>query len=455
MYSIYGAICVMLFYPVSYGSACVESQLLGRPTIRHRDCDRIVEEGVQCLSCKGHRNTLHAIAARIEKSKASKENCTSASSHVNYVHLSSPEKNRRLSTLHQAVRTAQRQVGRLQARLTEATVAVGEVVAPDTHESLRSIMTENESSVYKSFPHDSFGRIFWDQQKKAAEVSTSSRMRWHPLIIKWCIHLRHLSSGCYEAMRKTGCLSLPSQRTLRDYTHFAKAVSGFSTAVDQQLIEAAEIATCPEWKKCVVVLLDEMNIREDLVYNKFTGKSCNYYSHATICKVYAFIHVLTIMMHGTAYNPIAGEFVGFTDLGDINTHIANVESQLQSGTVPTKPLAKCVLVLMVRGLNSGLQFPYAQFPSASLRGDQLFHIVWRAIGRLQRYGFHVLGLTCDGLAANRQMFRLHVPKGCSEIVHKASNPFAIHFPTLLFFSDPPIFLKQYEIVLPARAGICG
>ena len=35
--------------------------------------------------------------------------------------------------------------------------------------------------------------------------------------------------------------------------HFAKAVSGFSTAVDQQLIEAAEIATCPEWKKCVLL----------------------------------------------------------------------------------------------------------------------------------------------------------------------------------------------------------
>ena len=259
----------------------MESQLLGRPTIRHRDCDHIVEVGVQCLSCKGHRNSLHAIAARIEKSKASKENGTSASSHVNYLHLSSPEKNRRLSTLHKAVRTVQRQVGRLQVCLAEATEAVGEVVAPDTHKSLQSIMTENESSVYENFPPDSFGRIFWDQQKKAAKVS-SSGMRWHPLIIKWCIHLRHLSSGCYEALRKTGCLSLPSQRTLRDYTHFAKAISGFSTAVDKQLIEAAEIATCPEWKKCVVILQDEMHIREDLVYNKFTGTYIvyyNFYSH--------------------------------------------------------------------------------------------------------------------------------------------------------------------------------
>ena len=91
--------------------------------------------------------------------------------------------------------------------------------------------------------------------------------------------------------------------------------------------------------------------------------------------------------------PIAGEFIGFTHLGDINTHIGNFEAELKSGTVPTKSLAKSMLVFMVRGLNSGLQFPYVQFPCDYLRGDQLFHLVWRVIGHLQRFGFHVMGLT--------------------------------------------------------------
>ena len=95
-------------------------------------------------------------------------------------------------------------MSRLQTRLSEATAAIGEVVSQDTHESLVSIMAENESSVHENFPPDSFGRIFWDQQKKAAAQPTSKGMRWHPLMIKWCIHLRHLSSGCYEALRKSG-----------------------------------------------------------------------------------------------------------------------------------------------------------------------------------------------------------------------------------------------------------
>ena len=144
---------------------------------------------------------------------------------------------------------------------------------------------------------------------------------------------------------------------------------------------------------------------------------------------------------------LAGEFVGFTDLGDINTHIASFEAQLESGTSPTKPLAKSVLVFMVRGLNSGLQFPYAQFPCASLRGDQIFYLVWKVIGRLQQFGFHFLALTGDGLAANRQMFRLHAPKIPSEIIYKASNPFSGLFPSLFFFSDP---LKTVRNCFSAR-----
>ena len=56
-------------------------------------------------------------------------------------------------------------------------------------------------------------------------------------------------------------------------------------------------------------------------------------------------------------------------------------------------LAKTMLVLMVRGLNTGLQFPYAQPPCSSLTGDQLFHVFWKAVGSLERIEFKVLGLT--------------------------------------------------------------
>ena len=38
------------------------------------------------------------------------------------------------------------------------------------------------------------------------------------MIIRWCLHLRMLSGSAYDALRHV--LVLPSDRTLRDYTHY-------------------------------------------------------------------------------------------------------------------------------------------------------------------------------------------------------------------------------------------
>ena len=64
---------------------------------------------------------------------------------------------------------------------------------------------------------------------------------------------------------------LPSQRTLRDYTYYTRAVCGFSEDVDRQLMEAASIQTCAEHEKYVILLMDEMHIKEDLVYDNHSG----------------------------------------------------------------------------------------------------------------------------------------------------------------------------------------
>ena len=125
----------------------------------------------------------------------------------------------------------------------------------------------------------------------------------------------------------------------------------------------------------------------------------------------------------------SGALIRFVNTGSINTHLSNLGHLLEKGSgVVEQPLAKTMLVVMVRGLFSGLQFPYVQFPCGTLRGDQMFHILWKTVRRLERYGFRVMGLTCDGLAANRQLFRLHAPRGSTELVHKPQG-------------DKPTFLR--------------
>ena len=152
-------------------------------------------------------------------------------------------------------------------------------------------------------------------------------MRWHPTIIKWCLYIRRKSAGAYEALRDSGCLSLPSQRTLHDYTHCFKASTEFSDDVDKMLVDAAKLTELEDWQKAVGILIDEMHIKEDLVYFKHTGQLC-----------------------------------GFANMGDIYKHLLNYEKVFNNPyDTSSRPLAKTMMTSMVKGLFTDLQFPYAFF----------------------------------------------------------------------------------------------
>ena len=82
-------------------------------------------------------------------------------------------------------------------------------------------------------------------------------------------------------LHNLGCLLLPSERTLRDYSQCVKSETGFSAAVDSQLLSAANMSPCKEWEKLVVLILDEMYVCEDLVFEKRTGKLVGFTSLGT------------------------------------------------------------------------------------------------------------------------------------------------------------------------------
>ena len=129
----------------------------------------------------------------------------------------------------------------------------------------------------------------------------------------------------------------------------------------------------PAWHKLVILLLDEMHIKEGLVYDKHTGR-----------------------------------MIGFVDLGDINNHLLEIERSLETdSTAKSTTLASSVMVIMVKGLFTPLRFPYSHFPCTSITGDLLFDPFWEAIYRLERMDFkvsvllkiyniimHVLGACC-------------------------------------------------------------
>jgi len=197
---------------------------------------------------------------------------TNPQSHTNYRHLDTDEKDERMKALHSQNRTCKRQITHLYSRIDNLIEQRSVKVDEDLNEHLVDIAEKHSSAVAECFPEGSFARSFWDSQCRAISLKSSNSMKWDPVIIRWYLYLRHLSgSSAYEMLRESGVIKLPFQRSLRDYTYYTKAVCGFSEAVDRQLMEAANTQTCADHEKYVVLLMDEMHIKEDLVYDKHSG----------------------------------------------------------------------------------------------------------------------------------------------------------------------------------------
>ena len=72
-------------------------------------------------------------------------------------------------------------------------------------------------------------------------------------------------------------------------------------------MKATEVESCSESEKWILLLLDEMHVHEHLVYDKHSG-----------------------------------DLIGFSNLGDINSHLDSFERAISSGSEEPQPvLADC------------------------------------------------------------------------------------------------------------------
>ena len=361
--------------------------------IRHVKCHLLFKPESKrenrCPVCLRYReNYLRRALNRMKEGKENSDPCK-ADSHVNYRYLNTQQKDERLRRLHTELKSSQNIVKKLEKKIKSMMDSESITLDESTSADMQELMKGHSFSD----KDNSFKALFWKEQMKAISMKNPKSMRWHPQLIKWCLYLHYKSSGAYETLRQSGVLRLPSGRTLRDYRHFAPAVMGFSADYDKQLLDLSK--KTPGNSKHIAILVDEMYVKEGLVFNKHTGA-----------------------------------LTGFVDLGDATNHLDNYDE-------PKRKVAKTVVVLMVRGLVSDLIFPYAMFAAASLTGPDLFPLVWKAIGRLTLLGFRPLVITCDGAKNNRKMFAMHGDKN----TYKTVNIFSRDRHPIFFISDPPHLLK--------------
>ena len=93
------------------------------------------------------------------------------------------------------------------------------------------------------------------------------------MIIRYCLGLASKSPAVYDDTQ-SGFLMLPSRRRLRDYKNYIRPQQGFNSGVINEL--SVMVQNISQQERFSVILIDEMKIQEDLVWDKDTGDLIGY-----------------------------------------------------------------------------------------------------------------------------------------------------------------------------------
>jgi len=144
-------------------AAILDSTRMGTQSVYHASCDILIKMNTKrCDKCKKYQKVLIAMVSCPQK-----DDRTNPSSHTTYINLSTPEKNQRLTLLHQENRKAQQQIRRLNQKLEAITAQQGVSLSDELHNDIKQIASTNTQEINSRYPENSFQRLFWDQQTKA------------------------------------------------------------------------------------------------------------------------------------------------------------------------------------------------------------------------------------------------------------------------------------------------
>ena len=171
-------------------------------------------------------------------------------------------------------------VNDLQNQIEKHGVSVSESLEKD-------LLTIMSGQNLEATPHM---RFFWEQQMHLMR-STKMGRRYHSQMIRFALSIHCKSPSAYRELRDSGALILPSERVLRDYKNYFKPGAGITKENIEELKE--KTSEFSGIQKYIAVIMDEMKIQENLVFDKTSG-----------------------------------ELIGFIDLGDPLTTFANVDEDV-------------------------------------------------------------------------------------------------------------------------------
>ena len=179
-------------------------------------------------------------------------------------------------------------------------------------------------------------KFFWEQQIELLQSEKFGRS-YHPQIIRFALSLHGKSPAVYHKVRESGAL-IPSKRVLRDYKNYFKLKAGISDENIEHLSDKS--SSLAGIQRYVVVVMDEMKIQSNLVYDKYSG-----------------------------------DLIGFVYLGDPMTNYVSLGDD--------NVIATHALACLVRGMCSDLKQVIAYYFTENVTSYQIMSIFWKVVGVLE------------------------------------------------------------------------
>jgi len=202
-------------------------------TIRSRQCQLLVKKRKTCKLCNAYGHNLPARHLK-HQNQQSKKNAAHASLKANDMKALIKQQSKQAKNLRNKISYLQKKVNNISKQ-------DGPTVPGSKKDDFQSALLDCLNSTNDEL--SSFQKLFMIQQLKAAKCKKLSGMRWHPNIVKFCLQLRTKSRSAYDALRNSEFLTLPSSRTLNDYTSVLESDSGFEVTIPNNTEEMNTLAS--------------------------------------------------------------------------------------------------------------------------------------------------------------------------------------------------------------------
>lgn len=376
-------------------------------TCRSKLCSYLVPQvRKHCAECA---KVVKRFASR--KPPRTEDNIKTPNKFIPFRHLNTREKDARSKRLAKTIRVVVQRNKRLEEKLKLMVEEEGMDLDEELEDELTDVVGDLDLEVEDEENTVNFYKLFLEQQVKANKVKGKTGMRWHPLILRWAIQIKMLSSSAYDSLCQF--IKLPSERTLFDYSHVYEEKPGIQHQFINEVSKKVWEQQNP-YQEFHALLFDEVTVCQNLVQCKQTG-----------------------------------QIVGYCHLTEVQTEILELKQKLTAEaqgtplqTIKSPPIAKKILAYMIKGATSGVKSIVATYPVNSLVKEDLYDYTWDVVGNLEASGVKVLSFTCDGSEVNRAFFRMHPPmtKTKSGIVFDTCNIYDPKRP-IFFVSDHCHVLK--------------